>query len=96
MDLASFQSSVENNEFPNHLSKPLQALWLDKQGEWEQAHDLIQYDEAGAGAWVHAYLHRKEGDNGNANYWYRRANKKMPKESLKTEWEQIVETLLST
>lgn len=77
------------------VSLPLQALWLDARGEWERAHTVCQQAKNRDGDWVHAYLHRKEGDLGNAGYWYARAGRPMPAESvsLETEWAGIVEAL---
>ena len=72
----------------------VRALWFDGKGDWEKAHDLAQQDEGGAGDWVHAYLHRKEGDLGNAGYWYRRAGKPTAKGSLDEEWSAITAALL--
>ena len=73
----------------------LLALWWDAHGDWERAHQVAQ-DVAGAdGAWVHAYLHRKEGDDGNAAYWYRQARRGMPTDDLRAEWEGIVRELLA-
>lgn len=76
------------------LHGPLLALWFDRQGDWEQAHEAAQADEGREGAWVHAYLHRKEGDTVNARYWYRRAGQPMAGGSLETEWEAIVRKLV--
>lgn len=73
---------------------PLRALWQDAQGDWKAAHDLLQDDVTPEGAWVHAYLHRKEGDLPNAGYWYRRAGKPTPTDSLDVEWERIASVLL--
>ncbi len=72
----------------------MRALWLDARGNWDGAHDAAQADEGGAGDWVHAYLHRKEGDAGNAAYWYRRARKPVCKTSLDEEWAAIADALL--
>jgi hypothetical protein len=72
----------------------LRALWLAHRGEWEQAHALAQAEDSRDGAWVHAYLHRAEGDSSNANYWYRRAGRPAHKGELKDEWETIVAELL--
>jgi hypothetical protein len=72
----------------------LLALWWDAHGDWERAHEVAQ-DVAGAdGAWVHAYLHRKEGDEGNAGYWYRQARRRIETGDLRKEWEAIVTELL--
>ena len=76
-------------------SLPLRALWRDGQGDWTGAHDLLQDDASAAGSWVHAYLHRKEGDVGNAGYWYRRAGKPTASGPLEAEWESIVRALLA-
>jgi hypothetical protein len=73
MDLAAFRASLSLASAPSTLNPALRALWLDARGDWDGAHDAAQADEGGAGDWVHAYLHRKEGDPGNAAYWYRRA-----------------------
>jgi hypothetical protein len=72
----------------------LLALWWDGRGDWGKAHEIAQ-DVAGAdGAWVHAYLHRKEGDVGNAGYWYRRAGRDMTRGDLRIEWEAMVREML--
>src|SRR5207247_8977505 len=70
-------------------------LWWDAKGNWKQAHESAQQDESPAGSWVHAYLHRKEGDTSNAGYWYRRAAKAPAEGSLQQEWPGIVESLFS-
>ncbi len=79
---------------PAGLEAPLEAMWLDARGEWEAAHMAAQGDESAEAAWVHAYLHRKEGDESNAGYWYKRAGQDMPNLSLEDEWERIVGALL--
>jgi hypothetical protein len=94
--LADFRASLSGAEPPPGLSLALQALWRDGQGDWDGAHDGAQADEGGAGDWVHAYLHRKEGDEGNAAYWYRRARKPFARVALEEEWAAIVTTLLAT
>jgi len=72
----------------------LRALWWDGRGDWEKAHEIAQ-DVAGSdGAWVHAYLHRKEGDEGNAGYWYRRAGRMVARGDLKLEREAMVREML--
>lgn len=72
----------------------LLALWWEGHGDWSKAHEIAQEVEDADGAWVHAYLHRKEGDTGNAAYWYRRAGRTVAKGELKGEWEAIVAELL--
>jgi hypothetical protein len=95
MDLAAFRASLGLPSPPHALSHALRALWLDAKGDWDGAHGAAQADEGGAGDWVHAYLHRKEGDAGNAAYWYRRAGKPVCRTSLEDEWVSIATTLLS-
>jgi hypothetical protein len=95
MDLAAFRASLRAPAPPAGLSVACQALWWDAKGDWDRAHELAQADEGGAGDWVHAYLHRKEGDAGNAGYWYRRAGKPASQASLAEEWAAIAEALLS-
>ena len=92
-DIAAFRASLAAPDPPPGLSLALQALWRDAKGDWDGAHELAQADEGGAGDWVHAYLHRKEGDLGNASYWYRRARKPVAKGSLDEEWAEIVTAL---
>jgi len=94
MDVAAFTNSVTQASPPEGLSPALQALWWDAKGDWGSAHDHAQAQHDAAGAWVHAYLHRKEGDAENAGYWYRRAGKAMPAMPLDDEWATIAEVLL--
>lgn len=72
----------------------LLALWWDGQGNWEKAHEVAQDVDGPDGAWVHAYLHRKEGDASNAAYWYRRAGQPVASGDLRAEWEGMVTALL--
>lgn len=76
------------------MSNYLQSLWYDATGDWEKAHRIIQDVNDKTAAWIHAYLHRKEGDIGNADYWYNRAGKRRPELSLDKEWEEIATALL--
>ncbi|WP_158817928.1 hypothetical protein [Methylocapsa sp. S129] len=94
MNLAAFRQSLAAPAPPAGLTPALAALWHDAHGDFDRAHDLAQSDEGGAGDWVHAYLHRKEGDAGNAAYWYRRAGKPICRETLDAEWEAIARALL--
>jgi hypothetical protein len=79
---------------PPGLSLALQAMWHDAHGGWERAHELAQNDKTREGSWVHAYLHRKEGDTGNAAYWYSRAGRSIAGGTVEEEWEAIVRELL--
>lgn len=94
MDLQTFKSTLSATKVPNDISPLLQALWHDYNGNWEAAHNIAQSKE-GTREYdrLHAYLHRKEGDNWNANYWYRRAGESMPGVSLDDEWEQLARQL---
>jgi hypothetical protein len=95
MTLQEFRDSLSGDAPPKNLSLPLAGLWWDAKGDWVKAHESTQRDEGPAGSWVHAYLHRKEGDSSNAEYWYRRAGKPFSGDSLDQEWNGIVEALLS-
>ena len=95
MDLQTFETSLENNAPPADLSRALQALWHDAHDDWDEAHRLAQEQDNPDGAWVHAYLHRKEGDASNAAYWYRRAGRPVSNRSLDEEWREIAVALLA-
>jgi hypothetical protein len=92
MTLQEFRDSLLNEQPPTNVA--LAGLWWDAKGDWTRAHESAQQDEGPAGAWVHAYLHRKEGDISNAGYWYGRAGKTPARNSLDQEWVEIVESLL--
>lgn len=94
MDLPTFKGSISLAQPPEGLSLALRALWWDAKGDWDKAHECAQAQKDGTGAWVHAYLHRKEGDASNAGYWYRRAGKAAATVSLAEEWEAIARALL--
>ena len=81
---------------PSVLSAPLRALQEDAAGRWEAAHRHVQDDDSSEAAWVHAYLHRKEGDISNAGYWYSRAGKPRFHGTLEEEWEEIAKALLES
>ena len=95
MTLEVFLTSVQEWEFPpDGLAPALQALWFANKGDWDQAHRLAQGQKDADGAWVHAYLHRVQGDPSNAEYWYRRAEKPPSTAPLKQEWNEISGALL--
>jgi hypothetical protein len=94
MDLRELRQSLAAPAPPAGLSKLVQALWHDAKGDWERAHEITQSVKGKTSARVHAYLHRKEGDLDNANYWYDRSDMKMPKIPLEKEWETLVTGLL--
>ena len=80
---------------PRGLSPALRALWHAARGNWNEAHRIAQDVDDDAAAWVHAYLHREEGDLANAGYWYRRAHKPVASGPLEDEWERIARALLA-
>ena len=94
MKLENFLAIRETGIIPDDLPLLLQALLLDADGDWDSAHGIAQKDLTPDGSWVHAYLHRKEGDLGNAAYWYHAAGRQMPDLSMEEEWEYIAQALL--
>ena len=92
MTFEDFEASMNEPTPPASLSKPLMALWLEGNNQWDQAHDLCNDIPGKAGNWIHAYLHRVEGDYWNADYWYHQAGQPSPGKSadLKSEWKQLV------
>jgi hypothetical protein len=95
MNLREFRDSLRHDNPSKELGLALVGLWWDARGDWAKAHQSAQQDKSLAGAWVHAYLHRKEGDPSNAAYWYQRADKAPSRSSLQEEWEEISASLLS-
>ena len=91
--LATFYASVTASAPPAQWSSALRALWHDARGDWSEAHRVAQDIDDETGAWVHAYLHRKEGDAENAAYWYRRARQPVARGALDEERDQIVAAL---
>jgi hypothetical protein len=96
MTLHDFKATLDGPRPPERLPPLLTALWLDAKGDWEGAHRVAQDVESDDGAWVHAYLHRKEGDASNAGYWYRRAGKPAAQVALAQEWDDLVSALLTS
>ena len=94
MTFDDFQRSLTAPEPPPGLTLALTGLWWDARRDWKRAHESAQQDEGIEGAWVHAYLHRKAGDQSNAAYWYNRAGKAICGESLDAEWQAITKTFL--
>jgi len=94
MTYDAFVKSIQNQE-PTGSTPYLNALWHEKKGDWNKAHEIVQDLHSWEAAWIHAYLHRVEGDPGNAGYWYRKANKPVPKISLEDEWEELVTYFLT-
>ena len=95
MDLFFFKQSLSTSQPPPGISIYLESLWEDGRGNWDRSHNLIQDMSDKNAAWIHAYLHRKEGDIWNADYWYSKAGKKRPAVSLEEEWENLVAQFLA-
>ena len=93
MDLINFKESLKHHTPPAGLTVQQEALWYDGKGDWTKAHDLVNDLDDQTSAHVHAYLHRKEGDLWNADYWYRRAKRQRHSGTLDEEWEQLVTIL---
>ncbi len=95
MTIQEFRDSLKKQFPPTNISEIAKALWFDAQGDWVAAHNIAQSQE-GVQEYdlLHAYLHRKEGDDWNAQYWYKRANSVMPHKSLEMEWEVLLSAFL--
>lgn len=91
MNKNEFIASLGSEKPPENLSQPLLSLWHDAKGDWQYSHEIAQEIESRGGSLIHAYLHRKEGDQFNADYWYHRAGSHMPDVPLDEEWQQLVE-----
>lgn len=94
MDLQEFKDSLSNEAPPANLRGSLKAMWYAGKGDWEQSHDICQDTDLELD-WVHAWLHRQEGDLPNAGYWYQRAKQTMPDVTLEQEWDDISAALLA-
>ena len=94
MTLDEFKATVSEGVEPD-VAPLLRALWHDARGSWDEAHRIAQDVDDEGGAWIHAYLHRKEGDPGNAAYWYARAGQPVATDSLESEWNRIATALLA-
>jgi hypothetical protein len=93
VNMAAYIGSLDGAAPPPDISAPLAALWWAAKGDWDQAHRIVQDESSREAAWVHAYLHRVEGDLGNAGYWYRQAGQPVATDSLEAEWQRIVDAL---
>ena len=94
MRLADLKASLSRAAPAPSLGFPLAGLWWAAKGDWDKAHKIVQDDPTREAAWVHAYLHRVEGDLGNAGYWYRQAGQPVAKDTLEAEWERIASALI--
>ena len=91
--MAGLKASLSDAAPASTLSPSLAALWWAAKGDWDQAHKIVQDESDKDSAWVHAYLHRVEGDLGNAGYWYLQAGQPVAKDSLEAEWQRIAAAL---
>ena len=94
MTVDQFHKSLSGDQPPTKLGHALAGLWWDAKGDWARAHESAQRDEGPDGSWVHAYLHRKEGDKSNAAYWYGQAGKPVCRDTFNKEWIAITSDLL--
>jgi len=94
MTLAEFKRAVATPKPPAGLAPTLEALWWAAKGDWDKAHAIVMKQEGRDAAWVHAYLHRVEGDLDNAGYWYRQAERPAASEPLEAEWDAIAAALI--
>ena len=96
MNYNNFILSIKRNSPPSKLSEPELAMWQAMNNNWDNAHQTAQSINNEIGAWIHAYLHRIEGDLRNANYWYSRANRTLTQSALKDEAEEIIRFITKT
>ena len=94
MTLAELKRTLSNAKPRADLAPPLAALWWAAKGDWDKAHGIVMKEESRDAAWVHAYLHRVEGDLDNAGYWYRQAHRPEASGTLPAEWDAIAAALL--
>ncbi|WP_420399986.1 hypothetical protein [Flagellimonas sp.] len=94
LDFQQFKESLSELQPPKNWPLALQSLWYDAKGDWESSHNIAQDLHTSMGSWIHAYLHRKEGDGWNAGYWYRQAGRPFPGHSLEEELQELVEFAL--
>jgi hypothetical protein len=94
MTLAEFNASLAAAQPPAELAPALAALWWAGKDKWEEAHQIVMNEGGKDCAWVHAYLHRSEGDLDNARYWYRQAQHPVAAGAIPDEWMEIAKTLL--
>ena len=93
-NFTDYKNSLSLSSLPDTMSVYLKALWHDAKGDWDKAHNIIQNVPDKTASWIHAYVHLKEGDIWNADYWYNKAGRERPAFSLEEEWEEIVKALL--
>ena len=96
MTLQELEQSLTGDAPPKDVSPLVRALWYDRRGDWTRAHEITQEIESPDAAWVHAYLHRREGDLSNAGYWYRQAGRPIERGNLEDEWRTIASELLES
>ena len=94
-DNSMFEAGLKHSRPPATWPEGLKAMWFDAKGNWEAAHNIAQDLDTLEGSWIHAYLHRKEGDAFNAGYWYQRAKREFPSHGLEAERLEIINSYFS-
>jgi hypothetical protein len=94
--LSEFKRTLSDSSPPPTLTAVLQALWWAAKGDWDKAHGIVMNEGGAEAAWVHAYLHRVEGDLENARYWYRQAQRKAASGALEAEWDEMAASLIDS
>lgn len=95
MTIDEFMASLHADQPPKKMDSLLLALWYDAKGDWISSHNIAQDIHSKEGARIHAYLHRKEGDDWNADYWYRQAGLKSPQQTLEEEWQDLANRFIN-
>ena len=95
MQLNEFLDSTKKEVTPDGLSESLQTMWYARKGDWDKAHNIAQSISSELGSWIHAYLHRVEGDLSNADYWYKRAGKPQFQGSTEAEADEIINSIFN-
>lgn len=96
MNRTTWNTSLDNTMPPSNFTPLQQAIWYAVKGDWQKSHQIDQRIAGPQAAWVHAYLHRLEGDEWNARFWYSQAGRPFPTVSLPEELNQIVDELVIT
>ena len=94
-DYSEFNATLHLDGPDSNWTEALQSVWYEAKGDWDASHNIAQELHTNAGSWIHAYLHRKEGDKWNAGYWYRQAQRPFPNKSLEAEVEDLVNYILT-
>ncbi|MFT4112798.1 hypothetical protein [Silvibacterium sp.] len=93
--IEALRATLGNDHPPSELAPLVEAMWWEAKGDWKRAHEIAQDIDTRDAAWVHAYLHRREGDDWNAGYWYRQAGRPHAQIPMDEEWREITAELLT-